>query len=176
MTTDLVPNPYAPPDPAVTAQLQEFGMTPREALQFATVLAMGRGADREMLARLLAPSLVSEIATLRLAIQGGEDAPGHASSIPLEVIEDNARQLHADASAGWVGPGQAAEMERLRAWLVRAGDMLDVAVGNGLFWPDAGDPACLMLEIFEHYGANGWPETRVVLAGGNPPCSEKEPS
>jgi hypothetical protein len=56
-------DPHAPPNPAVTEQLREFGLTAREAMQFATVLAMASDAERLGLARLLAPSLVTGTAT-----------------------------------------------------------------------------------------------------------------
>lgn len=82
---------------------------------------------------------VAENEELRLAIQSGEDAPGHASSIPLAVILDNARQLHADAAQGWDATTLRAEVERLREALTKIATPLDIrdvphTKGNAITW------------------------------------------
>jgi hypothetical protein len=66
---------------------------------------------------------VAKNEALRLAIQGGEDAPGHASSIPMAVILDNARKLRVDAAQGWDAATLRAEVGRLREALERIATM-----------------------------------------------------
>jgi hypothetical protein len=76
-------DPYAPPNPAVADQLREFGLTAREADQFATVLAMGSDGGRLGLARLLAPSLVA-----------GSAAPPDLVRALVEALELYAEPAH----------------------------------------------------------------------------------
>ena len=82
-------------------------------------------------------TLRAEVDALRLAIQGGEDAPGHAASLPLDVILDNARKLHADATEGWANPGLRAEVERLRQALERAHTPIRDAINQVLTYTRA---------------------------------------
>lgn len=65
-----------------------------------------------------------EVETLRLAICGGEDAPGYAMSLPLmtilQVVSDNYRSWRETSDAAL---SLKAEVERLRGALERLGSM-----------------------------------------------------
>lgn len=76
-----------------------------------TALAALRGGRNHYLCAM------AEIEQLRLAICGGEDAPGYAASLPLEVIlqvqRDNQASARRDAELAWDG-------ETANTWKARA--------------------------------------------------------
>jgi hypothetical protein len=72
----------------------------------------------------------------------------------LSALADEAETLRGEV---------ATQHATLAGWVRRAGDMLDIAAGDGLEWPDAGDPAEWVLEVCEALGGGEWPDVRAKL-------------
>jgi len=77
--------------------------------------------------------------------------------------------LSADPRAAEIAALRA-QVEGMRAWAMKAGDMLSVVIGEGLSFDGEPEPCDVLMELVEAVAPGGdWPEARAALSAAPKP-------